>query len=412
MANEYALKDLDRRIWFLSLTRFIRAMGRVSSFIFLPLVFVVVYDVSFLLTGLFLGIATLIMAFVQYFSGIWTDRVGRRFFLIIIPIPTVFFYVIMYFLVAKPSSLILLLFAWYGTIISNAIQYPAIQAAVADLTTVNKRLSGFTMLRVMANLGAAVGPLIGGVLSIFGFQYIFLLAGIATVVEIVILYFNVDETYHPIATTKSESKAERRVAYHDRFFAVFILVGIFLGFFLRQNGPSMTLYVFDLQHMPVMDLGYIYALNGLIVVTLQIPILKIMTNFSTAVIWRSVGAIFYAIAFAILAVSNHLLFFLLVMGVMTVGEDFIAPTTQTIVTSIASKNLKGTYIGIYNLYTSIGRFLGTFLGLSLLFFYRSVTSEFWIYIAMGTIAVSLAYFLMNRLYNSRMESVYASSSTS
>ena len=241
MANDYALKDLDRRIWFLSFTRFIRAMGRVSSFIFLPIVFVVIYNVSFLFTGLFLGIATLLMAFVQYFSGIWTDRVGRRFFLIVIPIPTVLFYIVMYFLVAHPGPLILLLLAWYGTIISNAIQYPAIQAAVADLTTIRKRLSGFTMLRVMANLGAAVGPLIGGLLSTFGFQYIFLLAGIATIIEIIILYFNVSETYHPVPASRSESRQERRVAYHDRFFAVFILVGIFLGFFLRQNGLSMNL---------------------------------------------------------------------------------------------------------------------------------------------------------------------------
>lgn len=60
---EFKIRGLDKRIWILSATRFIRAFGRGSSFIFVPLVFIVVYHMGFVVTGLFLGTATLIMAF-------------------------------------------------------------------------------------------------------------------------------------------------------------------------------------------------------------------------------------------------------------------------------------------------------------------------------------------------------------
>lgn len=403
MNYEYAIRDLDRRVWFLSISRFIRAMGRISSFIFLPLVFVAIYQVSFLITGLLLGFATLIMAIVQYFSGIWTDKVGRRFFLVVIPIPVVISYIAVFYIIQYRLPLFLLVVSWYITIVANSIQYPAIQAAVADLTSVGKRLSGFTILRVMANLGSALGPLIGGFLSIFGFQYVFLLAGLATIVEIIILYYTVDETYYPTSIPKNPSLKWTRVAYHDKFFIIFIIVGIFLGFVLRQDGPALTLYAFDLQKLPVMDLGYIYSINGLIVVSLQLPVLRLMTAHSTPVMWRAVGVVFYAVGFGVLAISNHLLMLLLVMGIMTVGEDFVAPTTQTIITTLAPLNLKGTYVGTYNLFTSVGRFLGTSLGLSLLFFYRHITAEFWIYVAIGTFVVSFGYFIINGRYSKRME---------
>ena len=40
------------------------------------------------------------------------------------------------------------------------------------------RLSGYTEIRVMANAGAAIGPILGAILSVYGFQYIFIMAGI------------------------------------------------------------------------------------------------------------------------------------------------------------------------------------------------------------------------------------------
>ena len=39
--------------------------------------------------------------------------------------------------------------------------------------------------------------------------------------------------------------------------------------------------------------------------------------------------------------SKDITYFLISMGIMTIGEDFVAPTTQTIITSIAPQNMKG-----------------------------------------------------------------------
>ncbi|MCL4340476.1 MAG: MFS transporter [Candidatus Thermoplasmatota archaeon] len=408
MIRNSPFRNLDRRIWFLSLSRFIRAMGRVSSFLFLPLVFVEVYGASFIETGLFLGFAVLIMAFVQFFSGKWTDRIGRRFFFVIVPIPVIVFYFFIFAAISLRLSVLFLISSWYIVIIFNSIQYPAIQASVADLTSSKDRLTGFTSLRLMANLGAAVGPIIGGFLSAYGFQYIFLLAGSATVLEVFILYRNVSETYiipkgDPIKKEKSRSALKE--AMKSRVFLTFTLIGVAMGFVLRQRGSTLVLYIFDLRNLPVMEVGYIYALNGLLVVLLQMPILSVMNRSRTSVFWRGIGGFFYAGGFLILAFFGGLTTFLIVMAIMTVGENFFSPTTQTIITNIAGYNYRGTYIGIYNLFSSFGQFLGSVIGLWLLYISRSVTGQFWIYITLLAIVCSVSYLFLSPSYGRSSEDV-------
>ncbi len=396
----YGFRGLDRRVVFLALSRFIRATGRVSTFIFLPLILIDMYGLSFILSGLILGSSAIVMAFVQYYSGKWTDRIGRRFFLIVIPVPAAVFYLIMFFSVYDKISVIYLLAAWYGTIIVNSLQYPAIEASIADITKTSERLSGFTLVRIMANMGAAIGPLIGGFISYYNFAYIFLIASLLTVVEVFVLFYNVRETYFP--PMKTPEKVQINIFRADRFFFLFTLVGIVLGFALRQDGPTLTVYAFDLKNLPIIDIGYIYSVNGLMVIALQMPILRIMSSHGNPVFWRGIGTLFYAAGFSVLGFMNSFAFILLAMFIFTIGEDFMAPTTQTIITTLAPVDKKGTYIGSYNLLTSSGRFFGTFIGLYLLYIFRYISGTFWIYIAVITVVISFLYVIMGNSFVRRI----------
>ncbi len=408
--NPYAFKirGLDMRIWILSATRFIRAFGRGSSFIFVPLVFIVVYHIGFVITGLFLGTATLIMAFIQYYSGILTDRIGRRSILVYSQIPAVAFYLLIFYSIASPHYFTLLLLSWYGTIVINSIQYPAVQAAVADVTSVSDRMSGYTIMRIMANLGIAIGPLMGAYLAYRGLQYIFLVSAVVTVVEIIMLYYLFRETYVP-ADHVSLKKGDLGRAYkNDRFFIYFIVIGIALGIFMRQRGSTFTVYTIVVEHLPYLYLGIVWALNGALVVALQFPFLRLMTRSGNPMMWRGIGTVFYAISFLIL--TSTPVFFILVafMAVATVGEDMLSPTTQSIITTLAPENMRGSYIGVYNLYTSFGGFAGAIIGLYLLFILQKVASAYWLYIALGTTVVAVLYVMLGRMFSRRISDVRAS----
>ncbi len=345
------------------------------------------------------------MAVIQYYSGIFTDKIGRRTILVYSQIPAVGLYLLIYYAIAVPHYFILLLVAWYGTIVVNSVQYPAVQASVADITPVQDRLSGYTIMRIMANLGIAVGPLLGAYLATYGLQYIFLISALVTVIEIVMLYYMMKETYFP-AMHSPIMKGDIGRAYRgDRFFIAFIIVGIFLGFFMRQRGSSLTVYSIAIENLPFMDLGYIWALNGLLVVLIQIPILRLMTNVGNPMLWRGIGTMFYAAGFLILVNYPTLEILLIFMTISTFGEDMLSPTTQSIITSIAPENMRGSYIGVYNLFISIGSFTGAIIGLWLLSVLKNLTATYWVIIAIGSIATAFMYISISGSFKKRFSRV-------
>lgn len=403
--NRYNIAGLNRRIKYIGITRFIRAMGRSSTFIFLPLILIQFYGLSFIEAGLLQGFATLLMAIVQLYAGHLTDRIGRRVLMVLIPIPNVFFFLLMFFAIHLHYGVSVLVGSWFATVLVNALQYPALQAAVADLSPDRDRMSAFTLVRIMVNLGVAVGPIMGGFLASVGFEYIFLVASIASIIEVVVLYFAVPETYESRESGASvDFGAGLRRALKSRFFLYFILVGIIFQFFIRQSSISLTVYAVVLNNLSYLDLGIVFAVNGSLVVLLQFRMLRLMTSRWTAIIWRGIGTIVWAVSFLILGISAAFLVILVFMIVSTVGENFTTPTTNTIVTKAAPESLRGTYIGAYSFFSSIGSFMGSVLGLLMLTLFQGITSLFWLIIGLGTGLVSLLYFAMNASYSSEVRS--------
>ena len=405
MESRYTVRGLNRRIYYIGLTRLIRSTGRSSTFIFMPLVLIEVYNLSFIFAGALLGFATLIMAIVQLYSGRLTDRLGRRFFMVLVPIPNILFFFLMYVSVLRHFSSIVLVGSWFASVIVNALQFPALQASVADMSTPEDRMSAYTMVRIMVNTGTAIGPLLGGFLATIGFEYIFLVASIATIVEIFILYLAVPETYSPQAESASAySQKGLKSTLGNRFCLSFVLVGILFMFFYRQQGVSLSVYAIVLSKLPLIDLGYLYAINGILVVLLQFRILKLMTSRWSPLVWRGVGVLFYAGAFLVLAISPAFIIIIIFMIISTMGENFTSPTTQTIVTLIAPVDKRGTYIGAYSFYTSFGSFTGSVLGLLLLSYLRGITPLFWVLVSIGTFVIAILYMFLDRSFRPQFAS--------
>ena len=130
-----------------------------------------------------------------------------------------------------------------------------------------------------------------------------------------------------------------------------------------------------------------------------------MTRFGNPMMWRGIGTIFYAVSFFILTSSPVFLILVVFMTISTFGEDLISPTTQSIITTMAPENMRGSYIGVYNLYTSLGGFAGAVVGLYLLFILQNVVANYWLYIGFGTMVVAVFYVMLSNMFTRRFVEV-------
>ena len=400
---------MDRKVFYLSVARFIRVVGRMSTFIFLPIIFVNIYGLSLLETGIITAGATAVMAVIQYFSGPWSDRFGRKFFLEVIPFFTAIAYVALFWAVGYSHSIVYMVIFWLSTMFLASLQFPAIQASVADLTAASERLAGYTYVRVFANLGAAIGPMMGAFLAVYGFQWIFLIAGITSALEGILLYVAVGETFSGVRAKKDINKDNSIRFSSNSFLIMFTLAGILFGFAIRQTGPAFTLYIFDIRNIQIITVGIIYSLNGLLVVLLQVPIFRLMNKKSNVMIWRAFGTMVYGISFLLLVIFSGEYAFLFIMGLITIGEDFSSPTTQTVLMEVAPETQRGDYVGKYSFITSSGRIAGTIVGLGLLQFFYKDASIFWLIISVLTFVTALWFFSMSPSFLKSSKRVIASS---
>jgi Major Facilitator Superfamily. len=394
-------KSLDRRIYLLGTSRFIRALGRTSSFLFLPIVLFQIYKLNLFEIGLYSGFATLIMALVQYYSGILTDRIGRRKFLIYIPIPVAVLYLLLGMGVIYKVHVIYIITIWYSTIFFNALQFPAIQATIADITKMSERLTAYTIVRLLVNTGAAVGPIIGAFLGSINLGYIFIITSILSVVELLVLLF-VKETHQK--KSKLTVRGINKIIIKERFLLLFTIVGILFNFLLRQRGTTFTIYIYGFKGISIFELGIIYSLNGLLVVLFQYPIFRLIASRFTYLHWRAVGSLIYAASYFMIAYLEGFIGYMFIMGMLTIGEDFVSPTTETIITSVAKEETRGSFIGFYNMATSMGNFLGSVFGLWILGLFINVPDIFWFSMAILMALVGFGYFALTIPYRQYLNS--------
>ena len=388
---------MDKKVLSISIARFIRVSGRSAIFIFLPIIFVLHYGMSLFETGAITATATAVMATVQYFSGPLSDLHGRKFFMEVIPFITAVPYVFLFWAVGYSNNVLYMILAWMSTMFLASLQFPALQAAVADLTSSGQRLAGYTQVRVFANMGAAVGPMVGALTGVYGFQWIFLIAGLTSIIEGVMLHYAVGETMEKRVRDKVVPQKSSQF-WKSEFIIIFTASGILFNFVTRQTGAAFTLYVFNIQNINLIQLGIVYSLNGLLVVFLQIPIYRMMNRSGNIMQWRALGTAIYGISFSLLGLYSGILFFIFIMGMITIGEDFSSPTTQTILMDVSPESMRGSYTGKFAFITSFGSVAGSFAGLWLLQSFLEQADIFWFIIGSAGIIASVWVLFMVNLY--------------
>jgi len=102
------------------------------------------------------------------------------------------------------------------------------------------------------------------------------------------------------------------------------------------------------------------ALNATIVILLQLPLSLLYEKWP---VMRAmvVGSILFAIGFASFGYVSSPAGFMFAMGIVTIGEIFIFPSTSVFIDQIAPEDRRGTYFGAGQ-FRSVGNFTGPVLG--------------------------------------------------
>jgi MFS family permease len=230
------------------------------------------------------------------------------------------------------------------------IQGSADNVIITDSTTSAERTNAFGLVRILLNIGFAMGPAIGGFIAGISYGYIFLIPAVLTLIEMILYFLYVPETLkaeNKQPKTGGFSFPKRDMAF---IFAVFAISIMFLV--MGQWGTTLTLFWKAYDNITDVEVGILYGTNGLYVAIFQMYTNKIFARVRDH-IRLLIGLNIYAFGFFALIFFRSFLFLLVDVFVLTMAENITAPIISTIISRLAPYNKRGQYFGAFQVIAGV-----------------------------------------------------------
>jgi MFS family permease len=353
--------EYPRTFWILFWGSLVNSSGSSMVWPFLTIYLREKLDLPLTTVTLLLTVNSMASLVTTFIAGPITDRFGRKWVMLISMFANSLTYLGMIMATTLQSWVVLMILI--GAF--NPIYRVGGDSMVADLVEPQRRPNAYALLRMITNLGIAIGPAVGGFLATVSYTYVFAIASAASMTFALIILLLVRETKPALDLASSSSKDRTSAGYSAvlrdygflMFCAIYALAGMAYVMFM------VLLPVFAKENFGVIEsqYGFIMATNAAMVVIFQYPVTSLVSRYPRLLV-IAVGSLFYAIGVGSVALGAGFIGFLISMIILTIGELIVMPTSTALTADLAPADMRGRYMSLYGLTFGIGIGIGPVLG--------------------------------------------------
>ncbi|WP_261801951.1 MFS transporter [Streptomyces sp. ISID311] len=390
-----SVSGLPRQFWWLWTSTLINRLGAfVATFLALYLTVERGYSASYAgLVGALYGLGGVLSS---VGAGVLTDRLGRRPTMLIAQLSTAASVALLGFM-TDPVAIAAV--ACVVGMASNASR-PAVQAMMADIVAPEDRVRAFALNYWAINLGFAVSSTAAGLIAQHGYLALFLGEATLVLACALVVFRKLPETRpgHGHAAgapggPAPEAVSLRTVLRDGRFMTV-VGLNLLLALLFQQAYVSMPVSMGQ-DGFSSADFGMVIAVNGILIVLLQIPVTRFIEHRSPAMLLVG-SALLAGYGFGLTALAGSVAMYAVAVAVWTLGEIINSPTQMGLVVRLSPVHGRGRYQGMYSLSWSIASLTAPLLGGTVIDHYGA--DALWAgCAAVGTVAAAGYGLLLRRL---------------
>ncbi len=380
----YFYHDLPAGFRVLLLAMFVDRLGGTILYPFFALYITRTLQVGMTEAGILLGLFSLFGVAGSMVGGAMADKIGRRRIVIFGLLSSAAGSVVMAFLHSLPAFYITAaVVGFLGNIAS-----PAHQAMVADLLPESRRVEGFGLLRIAANLSWILGPTLGGLLAQHSYALLFIVDAIASTAAAWLVFHYLPETKpQPAAGSAHLSWRQTTAGYllvaRDRLFIAFLLATALMLLVYGQMYHTLAVFLRDVHGVSDGDYGRLISIDALTVVLLQAWVSRRVRQVQPLLL-MALGAALYLVGFTMFGFVAGYALFVLAILIITFGEMIAVPVGQALAARFAPDDMLGRYMAFVDFGWAIPATIGpTAAGLIL----DNYTPQ-WVWYACGLIAAA------------------------
>lgn len=383
--------------WTYNIIVFIDRLGGFMLYPFFALYLTQKFDISMSTVGILYAIFSISGFVGSAIGGALTDRMGRKGVIVASLVlsslsalgmglaPSLAFFVAVTVIVGTLSS----------------IGGPAHEAVVADLLPEEKRAEGYGIIRVVFNVAVIIAPPVAGLLISKSYLTLFIVDAVISLIAAAIVLFALPETKpealpDAVPETMRQTFQGYKKVFSDRPFVLFIGVTVLMTLVYVNMNSTLGVFLRDVRGLPAVGYGTLLSINAAIVVALQFWLTRRLEN-QKPLLMMALGTFFYAIGFAMYALSGGFSLFVTAMVVITIGEMVVSPFQQSLVASFAPDAMRGRYMAVSGLTWGIAFAIGPYFAGQLL---DSGNPDL-LWIASGLIGLiaTMGFVLLHRMHN-------------
>lgn len=258
--------------------------------------------------------------------------------------------------------------------------FAVVSAYIADISSPEDRAKNFGLIGATLSLGWVIGPALGGLLSIWGLRFPFLVAALVAFVNLLYGLLVVSESHseehrHPFSWARANPIGSLKLLWKNSIIlglaAVILCTDLALQFFI-STWVLFTTYKFQWSSF---EAGQSLALLGLVTTVVQAGLIRpIISRFGErkTII---VGLIFSLLGYLLYAFASQgwMMYWVIVLN----GFDYaIKPPVQGLISSQVSAQEQGAIQGALASQTAVSAIFGPLVATNLFGYFTSASAPF------------------------------------
>lgn len=281
------------------------------------------------------------------------------------------------------------------------LYWPAMEAMVADLTTVADRREAYAFTRLADSVGLGLGVILGGMVigSTGNYRGLFVADGISFIVFAAVIYALIPET-RSAAHGSTNAIAGWRQALGDRRLLLFVLVNVLFTMYIAQLQTTMPLYFKNAIQTPIapgttdpvaglseVQIGALFTGHIVFAAIAQLPMVRVLRRLGHTHALMVAAALF-GLGFvgmwgAGIAVPT-VVWGAIALIILALGMVSYTPSASALVIELAPETQRGIYASINSLCWAVGYAIGPPLGGMALDASPAMARQFWLWLALST----------------------------
>jgi MFS family permease len=366
------LPALDRQIWLLMLGRLLSQIGTGFTLFYAPIFFTNQVGLSATIVGIGIGSGSITGVAGRILGGSFADspQWGRRKTLLLSAIVST----VGDFILALSNDFTSFLIGNLLMGLGVGLYWPATEAVVADLATLDQRNEAFALTRLADSLGLGLGVILGGwlVAATSAYRALFWIDGISFIIFFLLIYRTITETLLPPDGDRSFFQGWN-IALTDKILLIYTVVNILFTSYLALINSALPLYFsqFVYRHAPTRGfapttLSVLFTWHIVLTAVCQLPVARALYRLNHAralMVSAGLWAIGFLLIWATGALAiGQLIWAILGLGILALATVAYMPAAASLVVDLAPVAQRGVYLSINSLCWAAGYFIGPSVG--------------------------------------------------